>query len=78
MLHVSTKVEQHAVVLELSGRFDFHMMERFVSALEQAEVTHHPRHVILDLSHVNFIDSMAIGRLVTTYQRLKQSQFALR
>lgn len=70
MLHVSTKVEQGAVVLELSGRFDFHVMETFLSTLEHAETTHRPRHVVLDLSQVSFIDSMAIGRIVTTCQRL--------
>ena len=73
MLHVSTKVEEGAVVLELSGRFDFHMMEHFLSALEQAEITHRPQHVILDMGHVNFIDSMAIGRIVSTFQRLNQA-----
>ncbi len=73
MLQVSTKVEQNAVVLELSGRFDFHVMEQFLSTLEHAESTHLPGHVILDLSQVSFIDSMAIGRLVTTYQRLHEA-----
>ena len=73
MLHVSTKVEQGAVVLELAGRFDFHVMEQFLSTLEHAEATHLPQHVILDLSQVNFIDSMAIGRIVTTCQRLNQA-----
>jgi len=70
---VSTKVEQGAVVLELSGRFDFHVMEHFLSAMEHAETTHRPRHVILDLNQVTFIDSMAIGRLVTTCQRLNRA-----
>jgi anti-anti-sigma factor len=73
MVHVSTKVEQGAVVLELSGRFDFHVMEHFLSAVEHTETTHRPRHVILDLSQVSFIDSMAIGQLVTTCQRLNQA-----
>lgn len=73
MLHVSTKVEQNAVVLELSGRFDFHVMEQFLSTLGHAETTHLPKHVILDLSQVNFIDTMAIGRLVTTRQRLNKA-----
>ncbi len=73
MLHMSTKVEQHAVVLELSGRFDFHVMEQFLSALDKAQESHRPRHVIPDLSQVNFIDSMAIGRVVTTCQRLNQA-----
>ena len=73
MLHVSTKVEQGAVVLKLSGRFDFHVMEKFIAALEHAEAIYRPRHVILDLSQLNFIDSMAIGRMVATSQRLKQA-----
>ena len=73
MLHVSTKVEHGAVVLALSGRFDFHVMEQFLSTLEQVETTHLPQHVILDLGQVHFIDSMAIGRIVTTCQRLKQA-----
>ena len=73
MLHVSTKVEQGAVVLALSGRFDFHVMDHFLSALEEAETLHRPRHVILDLSQVNFIDSMAIGRVVTTCRKLNQA-----
>jgi anti-anti-sigma factor len=61
------------VLLELSGRFDFHLMEKFISALEHDETIYRPRHVILDLSQVNCIDSMAIGRLVATSQRLKQA-----
>ncbi len=73
MLQVSTKVAMGAVVLELSGRFDFHVMEHFLSALEEAETLHCPKHVILDLSQVNFIDSMAIGRVVTTSRRLNQA-----
>ncbi len=79
MLHVSTKVEQSAVVLELSERFDFHVVEHFLSALEYTEVTHLPRHVILALNQVNVMDSMTIGRIVTTSQRLKQAsiRFAL-
>lgn len=72
MLQVSTKVKDGIVVLGLSGRFDFHVMEHFLSALEEAETLHHPRHVILDLSQVNFIDSMAIGRMVTTCKKLNQ------
>ena len=77
MLHVSTKVEQGAVVLELSGRFDFHVMEKFVSALDQAKESHLPQYVVLDVSQVNFIDSMAIGRIVATYKRLKKSAIRL-
>jgi len=73
MLHVSTKVEQGAVVLELSGRFDFPVMEHFLSTLEHAQATHRPQHVILDLGQVSFIDSMAIGKVVTTRQRLNQA-----
>ncbi len=77
MLQISTHVEQGAVILHLSGRFDFHVMEHFLSALDNAEVTHSPQHVILDLSEVTFIDSMAIGRVVTIWHRLKEKAIRL-
>lgn len=70
MLHVSTKVEQGAVVLKRSGRFDCFVRQKFMAALEHAQAIYRSRHMILDLSQVNFIDSMAIGRMVATSQRL--------
>lgn len=57
MLQVSTKVEPNAVVFELTGRFDFHVMELFLSTLAHIETTHMPEHVIVDLSQVTIIDS---------------------
>ncbi len=79
MLHISRKIKQDVVVLELSGRFDFRVVEHFLSTLEDTVMTHKPHHVILDLSRVPFIDSMAIGHMVTTWHKLKQQsiQFTL-
>ncbi len=71
-MHIKTELYPEAVVLHLEGRFDFHTMDTFLAALSQAEKLPHPRHIILDLHQVTFIDSMAIGRLVGTQQRLQR------
>jgi anti-anti-sigma factor len=71
-MHIKTELYPEAVVLHLDGRFDFHAMDTFLAALSQAEKLPHPRHIILDLHQVTFIDSMAIGRLVGTRQRLRR------
>ena len=71
-MHIETEVQQEAVILHLEGRFDFHAIDKFSTALSQAETTHKPRHIILEMRQVTFIDSMAIGRLVGTRQRLSR------
>jgi anti-anti-sigma factor len=71
-MHIKTELYPEAVVLHLEGRFDFHAVDTFLAALSQAEKAHHPRHIILDLHQVTFIDSMAIGRLVGTQHRLQR------
>ena len=72
MMHIQTEVYSEAIVLQLKGRFDYHTMEGFQTALSQAEKPPNPPHIILDLHHPTFIDSMAIGRLVGTWHRLKR------
>ena len=69
-MHIKTELYPDAVVLHLEGRFDFHAMDTFLAALSHAEKLPHPRHIILDLHQVTFIDSMTIGRLVGTQHRL--------
>jgi anti-anti-sigma factor len=76
-MHIETEVYPEAVVLHLVGRFDFHTMEGFMVALSQAEKAHRPRHIILDLHQLTFIDSMAIGRLVGTRYRLQRDSIQL-
>jgi anti-anti-sigma factor len=71
-MHIKTELYPEAVVLHLEGRFDFHAMDTFLAALSQAEKLPHPRHIILDLHKLTFIDSMAIGRLVGAQHRLQR------
>jgi len=72
MLHIQTQVYPQAVVLYLQGRFDFHTMDTFLTALSQAEQPPNPPHIVLALDQLTFIDSMAIGRLVGTWHRLQR------
>jgi anti-anti-sigma factor len=76
-MHIETEVYPEAVVLHLKGRFDFHAMDGFMAALTQSEKAYRPRHIILDLHDLTFIDSMAIGRLVGTRQRLQRESIRL-
>ena len=76
-MHIRTEVYPEAVVLHLEGRFDFHATDRFLSAFSHAENPSHPPHIILDLQQLTFIDSMAIGRVVGTWQRLQRKSIRL-
>ncbi len=76
-MHIETECYPETVVLHLKGRLDFHSMEAFMAALSQAEKVHRPRHIILDLHQLTFIDSMAIGRLVGTRSRLQRDSIQL-
>jgi anti-anti-sigma factor len=76
-MHIETKVYPEAVVLRLEGRFDFLAMDTFLPALSQAETLPHSGHIILDLHQLTFIDSMAIGRIVGTRQRLQRESIRL-
>jgi len=76
-MHIRTEVYPEAVVLHLEGRFDFHATDKFLFALSHAENPSQPPHIILALQQLTFIDSMAIGRLVGTWQRLQRNSIRL-
>ncbi|MCA9468056.1 MAG: STAS domain-containing protein [Nitrospira sp.] len=76
-MDIKSEVYPEAVVLHLQGRFDFKAINTFATALAQAEKIHSPRRIILNLHTLTFIDSMAIGRLVGTWHKLKQDNIRL-
>lgn len=68
------EISQGAVpILDLGGRFDAHLVPSVKQWLDQATTTA-PAQVIVDLSNVHFIDSMALAILVRGMKRCRQQQ----
>ena len=60
-------------ILELSGRFDNYTAPAVVEWLEKATGTI-PAQVVINLTHVNFIDSTALATLVQGMRRCEERQ----
>jgi len=70
MLTVTQESQGDAIVLNISGRFDFAGRKAFTDSLKKAQegpVTH----VILNFQKVPFIDSAALGLLALAVQNMK-------
>jgi anti-sigma B factor antagonist len=63
--------EGNVPVLDLAGRFDAHVAPSVNQWIDQATVME-PARVIVDLSNVNFIDSIALATLVRAMKRCRQ------
>ena len=59
-----------ATVLEINGRFDFAARREFKEAMDRLQQAG-CRHVVLNIEHVSFVDSSALGLLVVAHQNLK-------
>ena len=70
MLTVTQESQGSAVVLNISGRFEFSGRKVFTDALKKAQEGS-LTHVILNFQHVPFIDSAALGLLALAHQNLK-------
>lgn len=74
MFTMTQKTKEKVSILQLQGRFDYTKRQEFFSAIKNAEETQ-PKHIILDLSQLNSIDSAPIGWMVTIFHQLRrQSQ----
>ena len=70
MLTVTHETQDGAMVLNISGRFEFAGRKIFTEALNKVQeepVTH----VIMNLQQVPFVDSSALGLLALAQQNLK-------
>jgi len=70
MLTVTQESQEGAIILNVSGRFDFAGRKVFTEALNKAQeggVTH----VILNFQNVPFVDSSVLGLLALAHQTLK-------
>ncbi|MGD9850710.1 MAG: STAS domain-containing protein [Nitrospirales bacterium] len=64
------------IVLSLRGRYDFQSRHAYQSALDQAfQAT--PKLVILDFSHVTYIDSAGLGLLALSHKKFFEHAMCL-
>ncbi|MBI3944327.1 MAG: STAS domain-containing protein [Armatimonadetes bacterium] len=57
-------------LVECSGEVDIETAPRFREALDEG-IGRRPRRLILDLSGVQFMDSVGVGHIVSVYKRLR-------
>lgn len=76
-MNITQKKSDGHMLLHMEGRFDFGARKTFKDAMDQAIKDEMP--IILDLEHVSFVDSSALGLLVISHQNLKSKkiQFCL-
>jgi len=70
MLMITQETQGSATVLNISGRLEFSGRKIFMDALTKAQEGS-LTHLILNLQHVPYIDSAALGLLALTQQNLK-------
>jgi len=75
-LSISTDVMEGAVVVHVGGDLDVYTAPRLRESL--AEVVGNGGRLVLDLSEVHFIDSTALGVLVSTLQQTQSTETELR
>ncbi|RMH08387.1 MAG: STAS domain-containing protein [Nitrospirae bacterium] len=70
MMTITQRTVPGAIILDLSGRFEFTVRKTFTAALEKAQ-EHPERHIVLNFQGVPFVDSAALGLLALAHQTLK-------
>ncbi|MEZ5184316.1 MAG: STAS domain-containing protein [Candidatus Nanopelagicales bacterium] len=76
-LHVGTRQEGPATVVEAVGELDLHTAPMLQTELDQA-IDAHAALVVVDLGRVDFMDSTGLSVIVATVAALRQQGGALR
>ena len=77
MLTQNTLTSDGNALLHLKGEFDAPGTQSVRNQLEAVVELDQHEHVVLDLSHVIFIDSSGVGAIVFLFKRLKQQNRSL-
>lgn len=75
-MEIQSRAEQNTVILTLSGQFTQANRRDVKQAIQTAQ-TSQPNQVVLDLTNVPFMDSAAMGFLMSQTQQLKRERIAL-
>ncbi len=69
MIANTTQHNQQTQILELSGRLNFQARQVYLQGVKQAKISS-PRHVIMNLTEVSYIDSAGLGLLALSHKKL--------
>ena len=75
-MKISESYQKGAVILTLSGRFDFKTQKMFRDAMKGAQKKG-ARHIVIDLKDVLFVDSTALGLIALGHQNLNKVNIKL-
>ena len=75
-MKISESYREGAIILTLSGRFDFRTQKVFRDAMKGAQKKG-ARHIVIDLKDVSFVDSTALGLIALGHQNLNKVNIKL-
>jgi len=70
-MQITERVDDEKIVLTLLGRFDWEARKPFLAVIQQAKSAN-PRHIILNVAQVPFIDSVGLCLLILAHENLSK------
>jgi stage II sporulation protein AA (anti-sigma F factor antagonist) len=71
-LNIELEIKHDVLCIRLSGELDHHtadeLREQAVNAIDRNNI----RHIVLNLEHLNFMDSSGLGVVLGRYKQIKQ------
>lgn len=68
---ITVDKRENSVCVSIVGQFEYEISEEFLGIIKNRLVNANIKSVSLDLSRVNYINSIGIGTIVTAYKLLK-------
>jgi stage II sporulation protein AA (anti-sigma F factor antagonist) len=70
-MEVKLEMEQDVLTARLRGELDHHTAAALRQKIDTAVESHHPKTLILDFSHISFMDSSGIGLILGRYKLMR-------
>ncbi len=71
-MNIDSKTENNVAIITLSGRFDSHTVKNFKSSITSL-IESHVTNFVIDLAAVTYIDSSALGNLVSFLRSVRET-----
>lgn len=68
MMQVSFETCNNILIIKLNGELDHHSSSYVRDRIDDEIMAKNPKHIIFDMSHLNFMDSSGIGVIIGRYK----------